>query len=54
MKMQLSIQERLKDLRIEKGLTLEQLSQQTEIQASTLGSYEFDDYKEMNKIWINY
>ena len=29
MKTQLSIQERLKDLRVEKGLTLEQLSQQT-------------------------
>ncbi len=27
MKTQLSIQERLKDLRVEKGLTLEQLSQ---------------------------
>ncbi len=31
MKTQLSIQERLKDLRVEKGITLEQLSQQTEI-----------------------
>ncbi len=29
MKTQLSIQERLKDLRVEKGMTLEQLSQQT-------------------------
>ena len=28
MKTQLSIQERLKDLRVEKGMTLEQLSQQ--------------------------
>ena len=47
MKTQLSIQERLKDLRIEKGLTLEQLSQQIKIPASTLGSYESDDYKEI-------
>ena len=47
MKIQLSIQERLKDLRVEKGLTLEQLSQQTKIPASTLGSYESDDYKEI-------
>ena len=47
MKTQLSIQERLKDLRVEKGLTLEQLSQQTKIPASTLGSYESDDYKEI-------
>ena len=47
MKTQLSIQERLKDLRVENGLTLEQLSQQTKIPASTLGSYESDDYKEI-------
>ncbi|MCX4299022.1 MAG: helix-turn-helix domain-containing protein [Lachnospiraceae bacterium] len=45
MKTQLSIQERLKDLRVEKGMTLEQLSQQTKIPASTLGSYESDDIK---------
>lgn len=32
---------------MEKGLTLEQLSQQTKIPASTLGSYESDDYKEI-------
>lgn len=31
MKTQLSIQERLKDLRVEKGMTLEQLSQQTKM-----------------------
>ena len=47
MKTQLSIQERLKDLRVEKGMTLEQLSQQTKIPASTLGSYESDNYKEI-------
>ena len=47
MKTRLSIQERLKDLRVEKGLTLDQLSQQTKIPASTLGSYESDDYKEI-------
>ncbi len=47
MKTQLSIQERLKDLRVKKGLTLEQLSQQTKISASTLGSYKSDDYKEI-------
>ncbi|MDE7202321.1 MAG: helix-turn-helix domain-containing protein, partial [Lachnospiraceae bacterium] len=28
-------------------MTLEQLSQQTKIPASTLGSYESDDYKEI-------
>ena len=47
MKTQFSIQERLKDLRVENGMTLEQLSQQAKIPASTLGSYEFDDYKEI-------
>lgn len=47
MKTQLSIQERLKDLRVERGLTLDQLSQQTKIPASTLDSYESDDYKEL-------
>lgn len=36
MKTQLSIQERLKDLRVEKGLTLEQLSQQTKFQLPRL------------------
>jgi len=49
MKTQLSIQERLKNLYVERGLALEQLSQQTKIPASTLGSYEYeaDDYKEI-------
>lgn len=47
MKTKLSIQERLKDLRVEKGMTLKQLSQQTNIPASTLGSYESDDYKKL-------
>ena len=37
----------LKRPRVEKGMTLEQLSQQTKIPASTLGSYESDDYKEI-------
>jgi transcriptional regulator with XRE-family HTH domain len=41
------MQECLKDLRVEKGMTLESLSQQPKIPASTLGSYESDDYKEI-------
>lgn len=48
MKCCLSLQERLKDLRIEKNLTLEELSELTGISKSALGSYENDDYKEMN------
>ena len=43
-----TIQERLKDLRLNKGLKLEELAEQTGISKSALGSYEKDDYKEIN------
>ena len=46
--MELSIQERLKDLRVERGLTLEQLAEQTPLSKSTLGSYEADDFKDIS------
>lgn len=46
--MALTIQERLKDLRIENKLTLEQLAEQTGISKSALGSYESDDYKDIS------
>ena len=36
--MALSIQERLKDLRVERGLTLEQLAEQTHLSKSALGA----------------
>lgn len=48
MKSRITIQERLKDLRKEKNLYLEQLAQLTGISKSALGSYETDDYKEIN------
>lgn len=48
MKSRLSIQERLKDLRTERKLKLEELSNLTGISKSALGSYEADDYKEIN------
>lgn len=48
MKCKLSIQEKLKDLRIEKGLSLQELSEQTEISRASLGNYEADDYKEIS------
>lgn len=48
MKRSLSIQERLKDLRVERHLTLEQLSQQVPISRSALGAYESDDYKDIS------
>lgn len=46
MQPKLTIQERLKDLRVERGLTLEQLSAETSISKSALGKYEADDFKE--------
>ena len=39
-----TIQERLKDLRLNKGLKLEELAEQTGISKSALGSYEKDDF----------
>ena len=46
--MELSIQERLKDLRVERGLTLEQLAEETYLSKSALGSYEADDFKDIS------
>ena len=46
--MELSIQERLKDLRVECGLTLEQLAEQTHLSKSALGSYEGDNFKDIS------
>ena len=43
--MELSIQERLKDLRVERGLTMEQLEEQVNLSKSALGSYEAKDFK---------
>ena len=39
------ISERLIDLRVERGLTLEQLAESTGLSKSARGSYEADDYK---------
>ena len=46
--MALTIKERLKDLRVERGLTLEQLAEQTGLSKSALGSYEADDFKDIS------
>ena len=46
--MALSIQERIKDLRIEHKLTLEQLAEQTGLSKSALGSYENDEFKDIS------
>ena len=48
MYMSLSIQERLKDLRVERGLTLGQLAEQTGLSKSALGSYETEDFKDIS------
>ena len=50
MKDRVSLQERLKDLRVEKGLKLEELAEQTGISKSALASYQNEENgnKEIN------
>ena len=48
MKTRVSVQERLKDLRVERGLKLEELAEQVGLSKSALGSYENDEDKEIN------
>ena len=48
MQIKLTIPERLKDLRVERHLTLEQLAEATGISKSALGKYETDDYKDIS------
>lgn len=48
MQVTLTIQERLKDLRTEKGLSLEELSKETGISKSALAKYESDDFNEIS------
>ncbi len=48
MYIKLTIQERLKDLRTEQKLTLEQLAEKTGISKSALGKYETEEYKDMS------
>lgn len=48
MKQGITIQERLKDLRVERNLKLEELAAATKISKSALGSYENDNYKEIS------
>lgn len=52
MYVKLSIPERLKDLRVERHLTLEQLAEQTGLSRSALGLYETDDYKDISPFAI--
>lgn len=48
MKSRLTIQERLWELRKDRGLNLGELAELTGISKSALGSYETEDYKEIN------
>ena len=48
MQVKLTIGERLKDLRVERKLTLEQLSNEVGISKSALGKYESDNGKDIN------
>lgn len=48
MQVNLTVQEKLKDLRVERRLTLEDLARETGISKSALGKYEADDYKDMS------
>ena len=52
MNIKLTIPERLKDLRTERNLTLEQLSEATGISRAALGKYEADDFKDISPFSI--
>ena len=52
MKTKLTIQEKLKDLRVSRHLTLEQLAAETEISKTALGSYETDSLKDIPHTFI--
>ena len=52
MQVELTIQERLKDLRCERKLTLEQLAEEVGVSKSALGNYESDNYKDMSPFAI--
>ena len=46
--MALTIQERIKDLRLDRDLTLKELEEQTGLSSSALGSYETDEDKDIS------
>ena len=53
MEAKLTIQERLKDLRVvDWGLSLEQLAEQTGLSKSALGKYESGDFKDISPFAI--
>lgn len=52
MQVKLTIGERLKDLRVERGLKLEGLAELTGLSKSALGKYEGDDFKDISPFAI--
>lgn len=52
MNVKLTIQERLKDLRVERKLTLEQLAEATGLSRAALGKYEAEDFKDISPFSI--
>ena len=52
MQTKLPIGERMKDLRVEKGLTLEALGQQTGLSRSALGNLESGNFKDISPFAI--
>ena len=52
MQVRLTIQEKLKDLRVERHLTLVELAEQIGISSSALGKYEANDYKDISPFSI--
>ena len=52
MEAKLTIQERLKDLRVAHELTLEQLAAGTGLSRSALGNYENDEFKDISPFAI--
>ena len=53
MEAKLTIQERFKDLRVvDRGLSLEQLAEQTGLSKSALGKYESEDFKDISPFAI--
>ena len=52
MQVKIDTSERIKDLRVEKHLTLEQLAELTDLSSSAIGKYESGDYKDISAFAI--
>ena len=52
MQVRIDTSERIKDLRVEKHLTLEQLAELAELSSSAIGKYESGDYKDISAFAI--